>query len=146
MITVNNKLINRLLPAMKITLWCAFGIGCIVYGLREHAHLFVRVKQVIDDPLRWENQHLRVGGIVVEQSIKYTNSGMEFMVRDHLNADQRQLSIRFSGIPPALFQEGKAMIANGQLKKGQFFASEILAKHDENYQIPDMASHASNNN
>ena len=146
MTMVSHKLVNRLMPAMKITLWCSFSIACIIYGLREHAHLFVRVQQIIDNPSQWERQQLRVGGIVVEQSIRQTSAGIQFSVRDHLNKDPRAVTVHYAGIPPALFKEGKAMVANGQFKKGQFFASEILAKHDENYQIPEMTLDARNSN
>lgn len=143
---ISGKLINRLMPAMKITLWCSLGIACIIYGLRDHAHLFVRVQQIVENPTRWEHKQLRVGGIVVEKSIRQTSMGIRFSVRDHLNEDPRVLTIHYAGIPPALFKEGKAMVANGQFKKGQFIASEILAKHDENYQIPEMTQHARNHN
>ena len=111
-------------------------IACIVYGLRDHAHLFVRVQQVIDNSAEWEQRQLRVGGVVVENSIEKTPDGIRFLVRDHLKPNSTKLAVSFSGIPPALFQEGKEMVADGKMINGQLRAREILAKHDENYQVP----------
>jgi cytochrome c-type biogenesis protein CcmE len=48
------------------------------------------------------------------------------------------LSVTYTGITPDLFKEGKGVVAQGRLENGIFVASEILAKHDENYMPPKL--------
>jgi cytochrome c-type biogenesis protein CcmE len=47
--------------------------------------------------------------------------------------------VRYEGILPDLFKEGKGVVAQGQLQGGEFVAREVLAKHDENYMPPEAA-------
>jgi cytochrome c-type biogenesis protein CcmE len=53
---------------------------------------------------------------------------------------QRDVPVRYVGLLPDLFKEGKGVVAQGRLDAGQMFmASEVLAKHDENYMPPEAA-------
>lgn len=83
----------------------------------------------------------RVGGMVLEESLRRGGTqGMtvEFVVTD----GAAQVPVRYTGILPDLFQEGKGVVAQGRLDdQGQFVAEEVLAKHDENY-MPPEAMHA----
>jgi len=47
-------------------------------------------------------------------------------------------TVNYTGITPDLFKEGKGVVAEGMMKNGTFVASEILAKHDENYMPPKL--------
>ncbi len=49
------------------------------------------------------------------------------------------MPVRYKGILPDLFKEGKGVVAQGQLQDGVFVAREVLAKHDENYMPPEAA-------
>ena len=49
------------------------------------------------------------------------------------------MPVRYEGILPDLFKEGKGVVAQGQLQDGVFVAREVLAKHDENYMPPEAA-------
>jgi cytochrome c-type biogenesis protein CcmE len=60
---------------------------------------------------------------------------VSFVVTD----SAKNISVRFNGILPDLFKEGKGVVAQGQLKDGVFEAREVLAKHDENYMPPEAA-------
>ena len=61
---------------------------------------------------------------------------IDFVVGDDSNATIR---VRYTGITPDLFREGSGVIAEGRFRPdGSFVASEILAKHDENYQPPEL--------
>ena len=80
----------------------------------------------------------RVGGLVKEGSIKRQDLAIEFTVTD-LHQD---VQVRYVGLLPDLFKEGKGVVAQGRLDAGRLFvASEVLAKHDENY-MPPEAQHA----
>jgi cytochrome c-type biogenesis protein CcmE len=85
------------------------------------------------------NQNFRIGGMVVENSLKREPGGLqvEFVVTDMV----KSVPVQFNGILPDLFKEGKGMVAQGKLNdQGVFIASQVLAKHDENYMPPEAKS------
>jgi len=80
----------------------------------------------------------RVGGMVEKGSLKRRADGLtvEFVVTD----TAQSIPVVYTGILPDLFKEGKGVVAQGRLgPDGAFHASEVLAKHDENYMPPDAA-------
>lgn len=80
----------------------------------------------------------RIGGMVEEGSLKREADGLtvHFKVTDTAKA----IPVTYSGILPDLFREGKGVVAQGKLgPDGVFRASEVLAKHDENYMPPEAA-------
>ena len=82
--------------------------------------------------------HFRVGGLVKAGSIQRDGMAVAFVVTD----TQREVPVRYVGLLPDLFKEGKGVVAQGRLEGGHLFvASEVLAKHDENY-MPPEAQHA----
>lgn len=80
----------------------------------------------------------RVGGMVETGSVKRDGVLVRFVVTDTANT----VPVVYQGILPDLFREGKGIVAQGKLgSDGVFHASEVLAKHDENY-MPPEAAHA----
>ena len=77
----------------------------------------------------------RIGGLVQEGSVKRDGVMVHFVVTDTANT----VPVRYQGILPDLFKEGKGVVAQGQLNAGVFEAREVLAKHDENYMPPEAA-------
>ena len=77
----------------------------------------------------------RIGGLVEEGSLKVHGTDVQFVITD----TARAVPVRFEGILPDLFKEGKGVVAQGQLQDGVFVAREVLAKHDENYMPPEAA-------
>jgi cytochrome c-type biogenesis protein CcmE len=78
----------------------------------------------------------RIGGLVKEGSIKREADGvtLRFVITD----TEKELTVAYKGILPDLFKEGKGAVAQGKLGDGDLFiASEVLAKHDENYMPPE---------
>ena len=85
-----------------------------------------------------KNRTFRVGGMVKTGTIKRDNLTVSFVVTD----TAKEVGVTYTGILPDLFREGKGVVAQGQLgADGKFTASEVLAKHDENY-MPPEAQHA----
>ena len=82
-----------------------------------------------------EGRTFRIGGMVETGSVKRDGTQISFVVTD----TAKTLPVRFEGILPDLFKEGKGVVAQGQLKDGVFVAREVLAKHDENYMPPEAA-------
>jgi len=81
----------------------------------------------------------RIGGMVEEGSLRRESDGLtiHFKVTD----TARTIPVVYSGILPDLFREGKGVVAQGKLgPDGVFRASEVLAKHDENYMPPEAAA------
>jgi len=77
----------------------------------------------------------RVGGLVETGSVKVDGTQVRFIITD----SARTVPVRYEGILPDLFKEGKGVVAQGQIKDGVFHAREVLAKHDENYMPPEAA-------
>ncbi len=81
----------------------------------------------------------RVGGLVVDGSVQRIADGLtvQFTVTDTVH----EVTVVYDGILPDLFREGQGIIAHGRIRDdGVFEASEVLAKHDENYMPPEVAS------
>jgi cytochrome c-type biogenesis protein CcmE len=85
-----------------------------------------------------KGQAFRIGGMVKDGSIKRDNLTVNFIVTDMA----QEIPVAYTGILPDLFKEGKGAVVQGKLgPDGKFTASEVLAKHDENY-MPPAAQHA----
>jgi cytochrome c-type biogenesis protein CcmE len=79
---------------------------------------------------------LRIGGLVEAGSVQRKGVTVHFTVTD----TAKSIPVVYTGILPDLFKEGKGVVAQGELDaKGVFQATEVLAKHDENYMPPEAA-------
>jgi cytochrome c-type biogenesis protein CcmE len=82
--------------------------------------------------------HFRVGGLVKVGSVQRRDLTVEFVVTD----TEQEVPVRYTGLLPDLFKEGKGVVAQGRMDADKrFVANEVLAKHDENY-MPPEAQHA----
>jgi cytochrome c-type biogenesis protein CcmE len=80
----------------------------------------------------------RIGGMVVENSLTREPDGLT--VRFGITDTAKSVPVVYKGILPDLFKEGKGVVAQGKLEgDGMFHATEVLAKHDENYMPPAAA-------
>ena len=80
----------------------------------------------------------RLGGMVAADSVEQESGSLSthFTVTDHAN----DITVVYTGILPDLFREGQGVVAEGRLRPdGVFEATEVLAKHDENYMPPEVA-------
>ncbi|MHB8354389.1 MAG: cytochrome c maturation protein CcmE [Burkholderiales bacterium] len=84
-----------------------------------------------------KNKPFRIGGLVKAGSLTRDGIIAHFVVTDTV----KDVPVTFSGILPDLFKEGRGMVAQGKIgNDGQFMATEVLAKHDENYMPPEAKS------
>lgn len=84
-----------------------------------------------------QDRSFRLGGLVVDGSVQRETGSMKvaFVLTDTLE----NIPVEFDGILPDLFREGQGIVAQGKLiGDGTFVASEVLAKHDENYMPPEV--------
>ena len=83
-----------------------------------------------------QNKTFRIGGLVKVGSLQRNGSDVSFVVTD----TAQDIPVRYSGLLPDLFKEGKGVVTQGKMQEGRAFkASEVLAKHDENYMPPEAA-------
>ena len=128
---------QRLYLVLFIVVFSSAAIGLMAYALRGNINLFYPPAEVAagNAPV---GQPMRVGGMVVEGSIKRSDDSLE--VAFELTDYQATVPVIYVGILPDLFGEGQGAIAAGELnEQGVFLASEVLAKHDENYMPPEVA-------
>jgi cytochrome c-type biogenesis protein CcmE len=85
-----------------------------------------------------QGKSFRIGGMVKDGSVKRDGLTVHFVITDLV----KDIPVSYTGILPDLFKEGKGAVIQGRLNpNGEFVASEVLAKHDENY-MPPEAKHA----
>jgi len=101
----------------------------IGYAMRDGINFFRSPSEVLQQRPD-KNETFRIGGLVQEGSLlRGSGAVINFIVTDGNNS----VPVEYLGILPDLFAEGQGMIATGNFVDGKFIASEILAKHDENY-------------
>ncbi len=115
----------------------AMAVGFGVNAFKQNIMLFHSPTDVAAGTVK-PGQPFRVGGMVVEGSVKRSDTDLNvyFELTDHAQT----VPVSFSGILPDLFREGQGIVAMGSLDdQGTFGATEVLAKHDENYMPPEVA-------
>ena len=128
---------TRRLYVAVISLVLAAGATLLVLrALQNSVTYFYSPSEIAAMPTKPGGQ-INAGGLVLEGSLKtLSNHGYEFAITD-LNGT---LTIFYDGLLPNLFREGQGVVVRGQLAKdGTMIATEVLAKHDENYMPPEVA-------
>jgi cytochrome c-type biogenesis protein CcmE len=109
----------------------------VLNALNSNINLFISPSQVAHGEVP-RDKVFRLGGLVEAGSLRRQADGVtvEFVVTDLA----QRIPVHYTGILPDLFKEGKGVVAQGKLDTdGRFVASEVLAKHDENYMPPEAA-------
>lgn len=127
---------QRLYLVLFIVVFSSAAIGLVTYALRGNINLFYPPAEVAEGKAP-VGQPIRVGGMVVEGSVVRADDSLEtrFAVTDFTAS----VPVVYVGILPDLFDEGQGAVASGKLDAdGVLQASEVLAKHDENYMPPEV--------
>ena len=104
----------------------------ILNALNSNIALYVTPSEVAAGKAP-KGQTFRIGGMVKDGSLKRDELVVHFIITDLV----KEIPVSYKGILPDLFKEGKGAVVQGKLDSdGQFVASEVLAKHDENYMPP----------
>lgn len=128
---------QRLLIVIFIVVFSSIAVGLMAYALRENINLFYPPSKIVAGEVP-HNTRIRAGGCVKPGSVVRAQDTLDihFTITDGV-AD---VGVNFTGILPDLFAEGEAVVINGIVESsGQIKASEVLAKHDENYVPPEVA-------
>ena len=103
-------------------------------ALGQNMNLFFTPTQIVDGEAP-QGVSFRIGGMVVDNSL--IRSDTDLSVRFAVTDTAKSVPVSFTGILPDLFREGQGVVALGKLEGDTFMASEVLAKHDENYMAPE---------
>ncbi len=130
---LNIKTKNRLSVFIVVTLFCIILFALIFKTLEDNVLYFYSPTEIKESEKVIFNKNIRIGGMVKNGSVETKKNEIKFVVTDYKN----EIIVSYKGTVPALFAEGKGVVAEGKLQDKKFFlAKRILAKHDENYMPP----------
>lgn len=127
---------QRLIIVLLVVFGSAVAVALITYALRENINLFYPPVDIVAGKAP-VGKAIRAGGMVQKGSVKRDTDSLqvEFVVTDY----KASVKVLYSGILPDLFAEGEGVVAAGKLDEhGIFHATQVLAKHDENYMPPEV--------
>ena len=132
---LNIKTKNRLSVLLAISSLSIVLVIFIFKTLEDNVLYFYSPSEVESSNSVSFKSDIRIGGMVKGGSVKTNNNEIKFIITDFKN----EIIVSYQGTVPALFAEGKGVVAEGKLKDKKFFiAKRILAKHDENYMPPEI--------
>ncbi len=109
--------------------------GLVLFAFQDNLVFFHSPSDVVEKNLP-ADKRFRLGGLVVEGSVKRDGLTTRFRITD----TARSVEVVYKGMLPDLFREGQGVVTQGALNGNrQFVATEVLAKHDENYMPPEVA-------
>ncbi len=127
---------QRLLLIVSILIGLICVTGLILYALRQNISLFYTPTQLVKGEAPY-NQTIRLGGMVKKDSLKRKLGSLK--VKFTLTDLNNEVVVSYDGILPDLFREGQGIVTTGAINEsGDFQASNVLAKHDENYMPPEV--------
>jgi cytochrome c-type biogenesis protein CcmE len=124
--------------AIALGLLAAVGtaVALVLNAFNDNLVFFYTPTQVAQQQAP-RDKSFRMGGLVQQGSLVREGVAVRFVVTDTV----QQQTVRYEGLLPDLFKEGKGVVVQGKLgADGQFVAREVLAKHDENYMPPEAAA------
>ena len=127
---------KRLMLIIFMVLGIGAAVGLMLYSMSQNINLFMTPTQIANGEVP-EGQTIRAGGLVVAGSVSRDPDSLKvsFAVTD----GAAEVTVIYEGILPDLFREGQGIVALGKVNsQRQLIASEVLAKHDENYMPPEV--------
>lgn len=129
---------QRLWLVAVIVLASSTVVGLSMYAMRNYADFFYPVSKIVSGEAP-RHKSIRAGGCVVPGTLVKASERLhtEFEITDGAS----RLKVVYSGLLPDIFDEGEAAVISGKVgDDGVLVASQVLAKHDENYVPPEVAS------
>jgi len=134
---MNPKRKKLLIGVISIVIGVGVATGLALKAFQANLLYFYSPTQVMEGEAP-TNRSFRIGGLVVDGSVSRNPENLQ--VRFTLTDTMNNVDVFYDGILPDLFREGQGIVANGSIKTdGTFIASEVLAKHDENYMPAEVA-------
>ncbi|PKH04296.1 cytochrome c maturation protein CcmE [Psychromonas sp. MB-3u-54] len=141
---MNPRRKKRLLITSFLAVALSLAVGLVLFALQQNIDLFYTPTEIIEGKketgIKPEvGQRLRIGGMVVQGSVKRNPESLKVSF-DLVDNGGGIVTVFFDGILPDLFREGQGIVAQGHLLNAtQINASEVLAKHDEEYMPPEVS-------
>ncbi len=113
-------------------------VAIVIKVFNENLVFFYSPVEIHQGKIPKNKKIIRMGGMVMVGSVNRSggDTTVSFVVTDNIQS----ITVKYKGILPDLFREGKGVVVQGTLDKNQVFvASQVLAKHDENYMPPEVA-------
>ena len=135
---MNTRRRNRLIATVFLLGGTAVTAALVLTALEESVNLFYPPERIVNGEAP-TGVTIRAGGMVADGSVAHDASGLgvSFVLTDYRGSD---FIVHHVGILPDLFREGQGILVTGQLDTARVFqASQVLAKHDENYMPPELA-------
>lgn len=128
---------NQRLVLLLLAIGAVLGAVLLaMWGLRDNASFFYAPEDIAREGRPPTDRAVRVGGMVREIRRLPDGVTIQFVIGD---TSAHRIQARYTGITPELFRVGSGAIADGHFQPdGTFLASQILAKHDENYMPPEL--------
>ena len=106
--------------------------GLVLFALKQNINLFYTPTELHAASI--VESEIKVGGMVKPGSVNYRSEDatVSFIISDL----HEEVTVKYKGVLPDLFKEGKGIVVHGRYKNGMVYASQVLAKHDENYMPP----------
>ena len=124
---------RRIYSILLVLFFSISGISLILYSLNTNLDYFFTPTELKDKNIPIDKR-IKVGGMVLNGSVKRASSKISFIVTDYENS----ITVEYEGIVPDLFKEGSGVVVLGFLDNQIVYAEEVLAKHDENYMPPNL--------
>ncbi|MBL88143.1 MAG: cytochrome c maturation protein CcmE [Gammaproteobacteria bacterium] len=124
---------KRIYSILFVLFFSVSGVSLILYSLNSNLDYFFTPTELQNQEIP-ADKRIKVGGMVLEGSIKRESSDIYFVVTDYENS----INVVYEGIVPDLFKEDSGVVVLGFLDGETFIAEEVLAKHDENYMPPSI--------
>ena len=125
---------NRMVLVALLVAGARLAITLLLQALGSNTNYFYSPTEVAEGKAP-VGKSFRLGGLVANGSVIREDMTVNFEVTDN----KETFKIKYTGILPDLFREGQGIITTGSLVNGTFIATEVLAKHDENYMPPEVA-------
>ncbi len=129
---------KRLIIVLSIVLGVSIAVGLVTYAMRQNINYFFTPTEIVEGKAPKERT-VNTGGLVVKGSVKRDPASLR--VDFQLTDTEHTVDVTYEGILPDLFREGQGIISVGKVQAdGRIVATQILAKHDETYMSPEVAS------
>ena len=133
---------RRLFLVLGSILAIAMGLALVLYAMRQNINFFYTPTEIATGKAMQQaglDRTINIGGLVVKGSVKRDPNSLK--VEFKLSDTESEVQVFYDGILPDLFREGQGIIGIGKLSADNTVqASQILAKHDENYMSPEVAA------
>ncbi len=128
---------NKIWTICAVVFALSLSVFFVLFALKNSIDLYYTPSDIVNKKVQSTSKEFRLGGMVMSGSLTYDKNSTRkyFKITDFKNS----LEIYYDGIFPDLFKEKQGVVIKGKLlPNGKVAASEVLAKHDENYMPPNI--------